>query len=249
MFFTRIRLLWCFVIVSIIIIVLMYIINNTIINTVATTLSAIVVSIIVSVLYNEELHNAMDKYKKIGLVNYYDNFEDAHSVIIDKISKAKDVDIFVMYGDSFLNTSTRSILSLLSKENSNLRYVMYSLENKFIDSYGYYWGVIGDNPKYNEDGLKMKIKGVRLDLKKLIEKKHNNCSFKFYEIQNSPISYSFYRMDEELFFVPNKNINSKEIKPVVFHFKKTKSENSMYNKVKIEFELMIYNNEVKEVDL
>jgi len=249
MFFSKIKFLICFGIVSIIIICLMIYINTPFFNVVAAALSAIVVSIVVSVLYNEELHKAMDKYQQIGLVNYFDNFEDAHSIIKSKISNAKIVDIFVMYGDSFLNTSTKAIQSVFAKDNSKFRYVIYSTDNKFIESYGNHWGVIEDNPKYNEAGLKLKIKGVKNDLKTLVEKKHQNCSFDFYEIQSSPISYSFYRVDDELFFVPNKIIRSKAIKPAVFQFKKTAFDFSMFNKLISELELMITNKEIIKAEL
>ncbi|MDO9261997.1 MAG: hypothetical protein Q7U08_08660 [Flavobacteriaceae bacterium] len=223
--------------------------NTTTTNLIAAVFGSIVASIAVSSFYNEELHKAMDKYNKIGLVNYFDNFEDAHSIIKSKISNAKTVDIFVMYGDSFLNTSTKAIQSVLAKDNSKFRYVIYSIDNKFIESYGNHWGVIEDNPKYNEAGLKLKIQGVKNDLKRLVEKKHQNCSFDFYEIQSSPISYSFYRVDDELFFVPNKNIRSKEIKPAVFQFKKTAYGFSMFNKLISELELMINNKEIIKAEL
>ena len=249
MFFSKTKLLWGFVIVSTIIIVLMYVINNPLVSTVASALSAIVVSIFVSVLYNEELHKAMDKYQRIGLVDYFGNFEDAHNIIKEKISKAKNVDIFLMYGDSFLSTSTKAIQTLLSKDNSHLRYAIYSLDNKFIEAYANYWGIIGKNPKYNISELKRKIQGVRTDLKRFWENKNLGCIFETFEILNSPISYSFYRMDDELFLVPSKNILSKEIKPAVFLFKKTSSDLSMFNKVIKEFELMINNGEIKKIEL
>ncbi len=249
MFFSRTKFLLCFSIFSIIVIILLFYINTPLSNIIASALSAILVSIIVSVLYNADLHKAMDMYQRIGLINYYDNFEDAHSVIKDKISKAKDVDIFVMYGDSFLSTSTKAIQSLLCKDNSALRYAMYSSTNVFLEAYGHYWGVLGENSRYNKQGLLVKIEGVKNDLKRLIKNKHNNCIFELYEIQNSPISYSFYIVDDELFFVPGKNISAKEIKPAVFHFKKTNSEFAMFDKVKSEFELMIKNNEILLVDL
>jgi hypothetical protein len=208
-----------------------------------------VVSIVVSVLYNEELHKAMDKYQQIGLVNYFDNFEDAHNIIKAKITNAKTVDIFLMYGDSFLSSSSKAIQSVLAKDNSKLRYIIYSKDNAFIESYGNYWGVIGDNPKYNKDGLRLKIQGVKKDLKELVEKKHQNCSFDFYEIQSSPISYSFFRADDELFFVPNKNIRSKDIKPAVFQFKKTAYSFSILNKLTSELEKMIDNKEIIKAEL
>lgn len=249
MFFSRTKILWVIGIVSTIIIILMFYKNNPYLNIVASALSAIVVSIVVSFIYNDELHKAMNRYQRIGLVNYFDNFEDAHDIIKDKISNAKVVDIFVMYGDSFLNTSTKALKSVLSKDNSTLRYAMYSLDNPFIKSYGNHWGIVGENPKYNENGLKLKITGVRDDLNGLCKHKHPHCKFELYEILSSPISYSFYRVDNELFFVPSKNIQAKEIKPAVFHFKKTKSEYSKFEKVKNEFDLMISNNEVIKVEL
>jgi hypothetical protein len=249
MFFSKIKILICLVVVSIILIGLLLAIDTTTTNLFAAVFGSIVASIAVSSFYNEELHTAMDKYDKIGLVNYFDNFEDAHNLIKEKISKAKTVDIFVMYGDTFINSSSKSIQLLLSKDNSKFRYFMYSLNNKFIESYGNHWGVIEDNPKYNEDGLKLKIKGVKNDLKRLVEKKHQNCSFDFYEIQSSPISYSFYRVDDDLFFVPSKNIRSKEIKPAVFQFKKTAFDFSMFNKLISELELMIKNKEIIKAEL
>lgn len=236
-------------VVSVILIGLLLAINTTTTNLIAAVFGSIVVSIAVSSFYNEELHRAMDKYEKIGLVNYFENFEDVHNLIKEKIAKAKSVDIFVMYGDSFLNTSTKAIQLLLAKDNSYFRYIMYSIDNKFIESYGNHWGVIDDNPKYNKDGLKSKIKNVKNDLKRLSEKKHQNCKFELFEIQSAPISYSFYRIDDEIFFVPSKNIRSKEIKPAVFQFKKTAYEYSMFNKLLFELELMIKNKEVVKVEL
>lgn len=224
-------------------------INTPLLNVIATALSAIVASIAVSAFYNEELHKAMDKYNRIGLVNYFDNFEDAHSTIKEKISVAKSVDILVMYGDSFINTSTKAIQSLLARDNTKLRFIMYSSENRFIESYGNHWGIVESNPKYNEAGLKSKIQNVKSDLKRLIEKKHQSCIFELYEIQSAPISYSFYRMDNEIFFVPSKIIRAKEIKPAVFQFKKTEFDFSMFTKLEYELEKMIANNEVLKIDL
>ncbi len=249
MFFSRINIIVIIVVVSVLFISLLLIINTTISNLFAAVFGSIVASMAVSSFYNEELHKAMDKYNKIGLVNYFDNFEDAHNLIKEKISKAKLVEIFVMYGDSFVNTSTISIKALLSKENSKFRYFMYSLENNFINSYGNHWGEVEENTKYNKEGLKSKIENVKKDLRLLLKTKHQTCEFEFYEIQSAPMSYSFYRMDNELFFVPSKNIRSKAIKPAVFQFKITAFENSMFNKLISELSLMIENKEVIKVDL
>ena len=49
--------------------------------------------------------------------------------------------------------------------------------------------------------------------------------------------------------MPNKNLKSKEIKPAVFHFKKTNDETTMYSKIKNDLTVMIANNEVIKIDL
>lgn len=79
--------------------------------------------------------------------------------------------------------------------------------------------------------------------------KHKNCVFEIYEIQSAPLSYSFYKIDNELFFVSGKNVRAKEMKPAAFHFINTKSENTMFNKITYELELMIKNNEVIKIEL
>lgn len=250
MFFSKYQILNWIVIVSILIIVFLLYHNTTTTNIIASVLGSIVASIAVSNVYNNDLHEAMNKYSKIGLINYFDNFEDAHDEIKMKISLAKNVDIFVMYGDSFLNTSSIAIRKLLSKENTNLRYFMYSENNRFIESYGFYWSDGGKIQKYNAGGIREKIINVKTDLKNNIIKGMNEkSSFQLYSIKDAPISFSFYKIDDELYYVPNKNIRAKEIIPVVFHFKKTNKENSMYNRIEKELNLMVNNNELIRVDL
>lgn len=248
MFFSKIKILISFVIGSVILICLLMCINTTLSNLFAAVLGSIVASMAVSAFYNEELHIVMDKYKRIGLKNYFENFEDVHNEIKEKILKAKNVDIFVMYGDSFLNMSTKSIQSLLSVENSKLRYFIYSSENKFIDAYGNYWGE-NNNSKYNSDGIKAKIENVKNDLRRIVSDNTIKGTFELYEIKNAPASYSFYRIDNDLYFVPSKNIRAKEIKPPVFHFKKTELDSAMFSKIENELEKMIINQEVIKIEL
>lgn len=249
MFFPRSKIIIIFVVVLTLIVALLLFINNPASNLIAAVLGSIVASMAVSAFYNEELHKAMDKYKRIGLKNYFENFEDAHDEIKDRISRASQVDIFVMYGDSFLNTSTKSIQTLLLKENAKFRYFMYNTTNPFIEAYGYHWGDQEGNTKYNKDGIKAKIESVKADLKRITSNRNINSVFELFQIESAPISYSFYRIDNELYFVPSKNIRVKEIKPAVFHFKKTELENSMFSKVETELNKMILNKEVIKIEI
>lgn len=249
MFFKKKIILYIVVIVLLIITGLLFYINNSISNLIAAVGGSIVVSIIVSSIYNEELQSAMDKYQKIGLFNYFENFEDAQNEIRIKISKAKEVDIYVMYGDSFFNTSSKALNSLLSKENSILRCFTYSKSNKFIDAFGSYWGDEQNDSEYTADGIKNKLDNVLNLIKRFNENKNKLSTLELYEIQNAPISNSFYVIDGELYFVPNKNLKSKESKPAVFHFKRTNDETTMFSKIKNDLTAMIENKEVIKVEL
>lgn len=249
MFFKKKIILLIVVIGLLIVTGLLFYIGNSISNLIAAVGGSIVVSIIVSSIYNEELHSAMDKYQKIGLFNYFENFEDAQNEIRIKISNAKDVDIYVMYGDRFFNTSSKAISSLLAKENSTLRCFIFSKSNKFIEAFGSYWGDEQSNLEYTADGIKNKIDNVLKLIKRFNENKNKLSTLELYEIQNAPISNSFYIIDGELYFVPNKNLKSKESKPAVFHFKKTNDETTMYKKMKNDLNSMIVSQEVIKIEL
>lgn len=249
MFFQKQINLLYFSILSIIIIFLLFFINTTTTNLIATVLVSIIASVIVSIYYNKELHDSMDKYNKIGLVNYFDNFEDAQDEIRKKIQKATKVDIYVMYADRFFNTSSSALIKLLAKENTKLRCFIYSKSNEFIRAYCNHWTYGLSESEYNITGVGSKIDGVEKLIKRLNNRKNDNSFVELYEIKRSPISYSFYRIDNELYFVPSKNITSKEVKPAVFHFKKTKNETAMFSKIEAELNQMISSKEVIKQDI
>jgi len=249
MFFQKKYDLLVLTIVSVMFVFLLFYINTTVTNTIATVLVAIIASVIVSIYYNKELHDAMDKYNKIGLVDYFDNFEDAQDQIRRKIEKAKKVDIYVMYADRFFNTSSSALNKLLAEENTKLRCFIYCSTNEFIKAYCNHWTYEISESEYDKKGVTSKIDGVEKFISKLNKKKNNYSFIELYKIKRAPISYSFYRIDNELYFVPSKNIRNKEVKPAVFHFKKTENETAMFSKIETELNAMISDSEVIKIDL
>jgi hypothetical protein len=249
MFFKKKYVLWAVVAILLIVVGFLFYINTPISNLIGAVFGSIVASVIVSSIYNDQLHNAMDKYQRIGLINYFENFEDVQNEIRIRISNAKKVDIYVMYADRFFNTTSNAFTSLLAKENTKLRCFIYSPSNKFIEGYGNHWGDELNEPEYSSEGIIKKIENVVKLIKKLNEKKNNNSTVELYQIQSAPVSYSFYKIDNELYFVPSKNIRSKEVKPAVFHFEKTRMADTMFSKIETEINAMITNNEVIRMDL
>ena len=222
--------------------------NNT--TTIITAvLSSIIASIVISIYYNEELHNAINTYNRIGLKNYYSDFEMAQEKIRGAISRGKDVDIFVMYASSFFGSSTMALKDLLSRRETRLRIFLYHSENKFIESYGHYWGTMNQSDKYSAAGLQKLILNVKSDLKTIYQEIDGEKGvLEIFEIINAPISYSFYRIDDCLFYVPSKNTKQKNFKPPVFFFSKTKDENGMFSKVESELSSMINSREVVKLE-
>lgn len=213
---------------------------------VVAILSSIVSSFAVSAFYNMELHNTMDKYEKIGMVDYFETFEEAQEVIRKKIEKAKKVEIYLMYGSTFFKSNSTTLKQFLAKTNSSLTIFLYNTNNPFIDSYGNHWSkdIAGD--EYNSKSIVKLIEQVKSNLSSFTEL-GKNSSFEIFEIIESPISYSYYIVDDYLFFVPSKNTRSKNLKPPVLFFKKTRNKKTMYYKIQKEIELMKSSNELKKI--
>lgn len=236
-------------IVVVILVILNLLFSNTTITIFTAVLGSIVASIVISIYYNEELHKAISTYNRIGLKSYYSNFEMAQDKIRAAISQGKEVDIYVMYADRFFGSSTMTLKTLLSKRESKLRIFLYHPENIFLGSYGHYWGVLNQEKKYTREGLKELIENVREDLIKLYQEiEGEKGNLEIFEIMNSPISYSFYKIDNNLFYVPSKNTKQKNFKTPVFYFSKTKDANSMFSKIEMEINTMLNDNEVIKLE-
>lgn len=247
MFFKRKKIIWAIIAVTLVIIVLLTLINQTWSNLIVAILGSIVSGFAISAFYNNELHTAMDMYIRIGLGNYYENFELVQNEIRTKIATGKTVDIYVMYANTFFNSSILSLKQLLAKEGAHLRIFLYSDLNPFIASYGNLWGVEDNNQKYNAENLRKLISQVKSDLSRLLPLAVLS-KFELYEIKSSPISYSFYKIDNDLYLVPSKNTKSREFKPPVLHFVRTTDIASMFYKIEKELEQMIASTEVIKIN-
>jgi hypothetical protein len=226
-----------------------YIQNNVRVNIITAVLGSIIASIVISIFYNDELHSSLSLYKKIGLNEYYENFEVIQDQIRIKIAKAKIVDIYVIYADRFFGGSSLALKSILSRKDSKLRIFLYNDQNLFLQAYGNQWGNKNNDSKYDVEGLKTLISQVKKELIGLYKEidENNRGILEIYEILDAPVSHSFYKIDSELFYVPSKNTKFKSFKLPVFLFKDTKDEKCMFSKIESEINTMINNNELKQI--
>jgi hypothetical protein len=210
------NVIWGIVILFSIILILLNINfpSNNGVNIITAVLGSIIASIVISFYYNEELHRSLSMYQRIGLNEYFDNFEVVQDTIRSKISEAKEVDIYVIYASTFFSSSTVALKSISGKRDSNVRIFLYDEQNLFLEAYGNQWGVQNDDVKYDIDGLKKLVQQVKRELITLHKEveENNRGKLQIFEILDAPVSHSFYKIDSEMFYVPSKNTKFKSFK-------------------------------------
>ena len=245
------KTIWVSVILTSVILVLLniYVQNDNRVNIITAVLGSIIASIVISIFYNEELHSSLSLYKKIGLNEYYDNFEVIQDKVRSKISEAKEVDIYVIYANTFFSSSTIAIKNILSRRDSKLRIFLYDEQNIFLQAYGNQWGIKNNDAKYDLEGLKKLINQVKTELVNIYNEidESKRGKLEIFEILDAPVSHSFYKIDSELFYVPSKNTKFKSFKLPIFLFKDTKDEKCMFAKIESEINTMMNNNELKQI--
>lgn len=223
--------------------------NDIIVTTITAVIGSIMASVIISIIFQNYLHDSFNKYKKIGLRNIFDNFEIAYDFIKKDISKGKNIDIMFMFGNTFINNSSVTLKEALSKKNTKIRIFTYSIDNQYINSYGANWGA--ENSKYNKEGIIKLIKESKELLKNIYNKipQDSRGSLEVYELINCPLPYSFYKIDNKLYYVPSKLTTDKLFKHPVFLFKKTNKKQNLYNSIDNEIQTMIANKEIIKIEL
>lgn len=216
------------------------------INTVIGAICAGLIGLCIQYFVNFPILQLSDKNEKIGLINYYDSFQNTQDKIREAIEHGSSVDIFLMYGVSFFSNSSDSIKKMLQKTGSQLRVFLFDEENSFVQAYSDHW--IKSNDTYTKELIQAKINETVNDIlipikEDLDSRRLYKGKLEIYKVTTAPINYSFYRIDDQLFFVPSKNKSSKQFIPHVFHVRKTKNENCIYNKIEVELDDMINENE------
>lgn len=259
----NLKILLIIAVVVIIMIYLHYNFNKEIWYTwVVALVSSIVTSFIVSAFFQFSLvdeiskeHLSIMEYlnekNKSGIVKYFGNFKDSIEEIRKELIKSKQVDIYLMYGSTILNTLSQEISYSLSKKENVINIYIMDEKNPFLQAFASIWE--DKNSSYDENKLKSKID----DTVKLFREKKNeltksnslNGELNLYKNIKSPINYSFYLFDDKIYFVPSKNVSTKEFIPITILGQKTSESDSLYNKIKMELDLMKRDNNFTKIDI
>lgn len=221
--------------------------------------SSIIASFMIGIWYQFiQIEQVSDEHLKImeylneknssGITKYYGNFGDSIEDIKKEFLISKKVDIYLTYGYTILNNLSDSINYNLSIKENEVNIFIMDKKNPFISSLSKFW--YGDN---QTEKLANRITETEcLIINKYKELKNRNSlngKIKLYSNKNSPVNYSFYLFDEKVFFVPSKNILTKEIAPITILAQKTSVKNSLYKKVSKELLQMKEENCFIEINL
>ena len=172
----------------------------------------------------------------IGLIKYYPSWKNLS--LGDFFKKGHNIKIYVNYARSVFDNNQEEMHELLQRRNVNLEIFMLAEDNPFLESLGQLWGI--NDPAYNADGLRKKIRESRKILLDAIEHLAKddklNAKVAIFQLHRHPVFYSFYMSDNEILFVPSKIIGLKRFRPFVLHVKDTGAEKDIYNHCLTELE-------------
>jgi len=149
-----------------------------------------------------------------GIKEYYFDFRNID--LREKLRSATNIDMYFTYGHTLVKTVYPILEERMKDSNVKLNIFLLSKENPFLDAFGNLWGKY--NELYNKENLIKKIDEVTTLLSSLLDKLKvaNELKAKvgIFEINYHPVTYSFYRIDNEIVFCPTKLTEDYNFRPI-----------------------------------
>ncbi|MEZ1996707.1 hypothetical protein QUG64_03775 [Acinetobacter lwoffii] len=203
---------------------------------------ALAASIFVSFLWNKVIFDATKHYKKSGILDYFDDFSKVEQKLKKEFRNCKNIEIFFMYGSTFLNSNSSLIKEALAKKNNVITFMLADKENPFLKSYQNYW-------EYPPGRFEELIDTTVTNLIKWHQDipSHERAQLFIYKYTKGCFTYSYYKIDDKIYFVPNKAFSEKTFKPITVFARKTTDSNCLYQRVTREKDAMISTNELSQI--
>lgn len=163
-----------------------------------------------------------------GVTEYYDKWDE--QILKDRLKDSKEVEIYMTYGATVIKNLSREILRRLEEKDFNVKFYIMHEDNPFVESLGSFWSK--DNSDYDSEGIKSRIKESVNELSTIKSNSESdnmlNGKIEVFKLKYHPIFFSFYRFDDEVVFVPTKNVERKAYQVPSFVCKKL-SDKGLYN--------------------
>jgi hypothetical protein len=175
-----------------------------------------------------EVLNVSKNIIDAGVSDYNENWNPL--ILEGRLKDAKNVEMYMTYGRTVINNIRLSLKSKLQDEGFSIKIYIIDEKNPFVEYLGSFWAK--DNNKYNSDGIRTGIGDSLEELKTIKEnlKKNGtlNGNIEIYKLKYHPVFFSFYRFDDEIVFVPTKNVVKKNHPISSFVCNKT-SDGGLFN--------------------
>lgn len=171
------------------------------------------------------------EYNSSGIIKYYSSFKQCEHDLRMDLLKTQNVTIYLAYGATVINSLSEQINFILSDKKKKLNISFLSETNPFLDGLAAHWN-------YTAEELKSKINSS----KKIVEDlaaENKNENLNIYENNMHPINYSFYLLDDIVYFVPTKLCNPKSFTPFTIKAQRTIDNGALYGKVKEDWEKLL----------
>lgn len=214
-------------------------IDKVIVNIFNSVILSVVASFLVGIYFQRNLMEEVStehlrimefqsEYNASGIIKYYSSFKQCEQDLRNDLLKTKNLTIYLAYGATVLNTLSEQISFILSDKKKKVKIAFLEESNPFIEGLASHWG-------YNKDELLKKIQNSKQVVSTLATENKNDNLF-LYENKDYPINYSFYLLDDLVYFVPSKICHPKSFTPFTIKAQKTNDEHALYGKIKEDWE-------------
>lgn len=216
--------------------------NETFANVLTNVLVALSASILVSFFWNKFILDATDHYEKSGIKDYSHDFSEIEAKLREKLGKAQKIEIFFMYGNTFVHSNSSILKAALSKRSNEITLMLADSNNPFLEKYAQFWAYDSEKiPNYIEETIKLVVSWHE-DVPK-----DERAKLEIYQFTKGGFSYGYYKLDKDIYFVPNKLVADKTFKPMTIYGSETKSADCLYNRIEKEKTYMMSSGELTKV--
>lgn len=182
-----------------------------------------------------EIIRIKDELNKSGILKYYGSFKDCIMDLKEDVLKSKKITIYLNFGNTILNLLSDELVESYKKEK-DIRIFILNNDNKFIEGLGALWG--SNNHDYDKEGIIKKIdsslNSLKAAIKEVKSKNELKANIEIYQLRLNPVFYSFYILDDKIYYTPSKIVASKNFPPLTILAQKTSNKGSIYNKCSYE---------------
>jgi len=172
------------------------------------------------------------EYNASGIVKFYPSFKICEQDLRNELLSTKNLIIYIAYGSTVINNLSEQINFILSDKKKKVKIAFLDEANPFFEGTAKHWN-------YKKEDLLKRIEDSKNILKNIAHESGNN-NLEIFENKNYPVNYSFYLLDDFVYFIPSKLCHPKSFTPFTIKARRTIDSQDLYGKVKEDWEKLSF---------